>query len=168
MSWMRCYCSVAQSCTTLCDPTDCSMPDFSVLHHLLEIAQTHVHWVSDAIQPSHPLSSPSPAFYLSHHQGLFQWLSSSHQVAKELDILLTKTEDLGGEIKTCVHWRSAHSSEHSETVTNICNEVLFLLVSRTEMFPWQASFHVPAHGQHLSTHINTQGSLILLKLNPYI
>ena len=67
--------------------------------HLLELTQTHVHGVSDAIQPSHPLSSPSPpAFNLTHHQGLFQRLSSSHQVAKELDVLLTKTEDLGGQI----------------------------------------------------------------------
>ena len=53
-----------------------------ILHHLLEFGQTHVHWVSDAIQPSHPLSSPSHAFQLSQHQGLFQWVSSPHQVAK--------------------------------------------------------------------------------------
>ena len=58
-----------QSCPTLCDPMDCSMPDFPVLHHLPKLVQTHVHWVSDAIQPSHPLSSPSPpAFNLSQHQ----------------------------------------------------------------------------------------------------
>ena len=66
-------CLVAQLCLTLCDPTDCSTPGFSVLHHFPELAQTHVHWVSDAIQPSCPLSSPSPAFNLSQHQGLFQW-----------------------------------------------------------------------------------------------
>ena len=60
-----------------------------VLHHLLQLAQTHVHWVSDAIQPSHPLSSPSPsAFNLSQHQGLFQWVSSLHQVAKVLEFQL--------------------------------------------------------------------------------
>ena len=70
-----CCCSVAKSCPTLCDPMGCSMPVFSVLHSLLEIAQTYVHWVSDAIQPSHPLSSPSPpAFNFSQNQGLFQWL----------------------------------------------------------------------------------------------
>ena len=64
--------SVAQSCPTLCDPMDCSMPGFSVHHQLLELAQTHVHRVSDAIQPSHLLSSPFPlpAFYLFQHQGL--------------------------------------------------------------------------------------------------
>ena len=57
-----CCCSVAQVCPTLCDPMDCSIPGFLVLHHLLELAQTHVHWVGDAIQPSHPLSSPPPVF----------------------------------------------------------------------------------------------------------
>ena len=59
---------VAQSCPTLCDPMDCSMSGFPILHHLPELAQTHVHWVGDAIQPSHSLSSPSPAFSLSQHQ----------------------------------------------------------------------------------------------------
>ena len=69
-----CYCcSVAQSCPNLCSPMDCSTPGLPVLHHLLEFAQTHVHRVGDAIQPSHPLRSPSPpAFNLSQHQGLFQ------------------------------------------------------------------------------------------------
>ena len=77
------FSSVAQSCPNLCNPMDCSMPGFPVHHQLPEFAQTHVHWVGGAIQPSHPLSSPSPpAFNLSQHQGLFQWVSSSHQVAK--------------------------------------------------------------------------------------
>ena len=62
--------SVAQSCPTLCDPMDCSTPGFPVHHQLPELAQTHVHWVGDAIQPSRPLPSPSPAFDLSQHQGL--------------------------------------------------------------------------------------------------
>ena len=76
----------AQLCWTLCDPMDCSMPGFPVLHQLLEPAQTHVHRVGDAIQPSHPLSSPSPpVLSLSQHQGLFQAVSSSHQVAKVLE-----------------------------------------------------------------------------------
>ena len=66
-------CSVTLSCPTLCDPMDYSAPGFPVLHHLLELAQTHVHRVSDAIQPSHPLFPPfPPAFDLSQHQGLFQ------------------------------------------------------------------------------------------------
>ena len=84
-----CCCSVAQLCPTLCYPMDCSMPGFPVLHYLLELAETWVHWVSDAIQPSHPLSPPSlPAFNLSQHQRLFQWVSSSHQVAKVLELQL--------------------------------------------------------------------------------
>ena len=81
------FSSVTQSCPTLWDPMDCSTPGFPVFHYLLEFAQTHVHWVSDAIQPSHPLSPPSPlAFNPSQHQGLFQWVSSSHQVAKVLEL----------------------------------------------------------------------------------
>ena len=73
--------------STLCDPMDCSTPGFPVHHQLPELAQTHFHWVDDAIQPSHPLSSPSPpTFNISQHQGLLQWGSSSHQVAKVLEL----------------------------------------------------------------------------------
>ena len=80
-------CAVAQSCPTLWNPVDCSTPGLPVLHHLPEFAETPVCWIYDANQPSHPLSSPSPpAFNLSQHQGLFQWLSSSHQVAKGLEL----------------------------------------------------------------------------------
>ena len=75
------FSSVAQLCPTLCDPMDCSTPGFPVHYQLLEFTQTHGHRVSDAIQPSHPLSSPSPpAPNPSQHQGLFQRVSSSHQV----------------------------------------------------------------------------------------
>ena len=81
-SWVQ-FSSVAQSCLTLSDPMDCSTPGLPVHHQLPEFTQTHVHWVGDTIQPSHSLSSPSPpAFNLSQHQGLFQWVSSSNQVAK--------------------------------------------------------------------------------------
>ena len=76
---------VVQSCPTFCNPMDCSTPSFSVHHQLLEFTQTHIHRVGDAIQPSHPLSSTSPAFNLSQYHGLFQWVSSSHQVAKVLE-----------------------------------------------------------------------------------
>ena len=75
-------CSFAMSSPTLCSPLDCSTPGFPVLHYLPEFAHTHMLWVSDAIQSSHPLSPPSPAFNLSEHQGLFQWVSSSHEVPK--------------------------------------------------------------------------------------
>ena len=81
--------SDAQSYPTLCKRMDCSTVDFPVHHQHLETAQTHVHWVSDAIQPSHHLSSPfPPAFNLSQHQGLFHWVSSLHQVAKALELQL--------------------------------------------------------------------------------
>ena len=90
-SSMECvqFSSVAQMCPTLCDPMNSRMPGLPVHHPLLESTQTHVHWVGDAIQPSHPLSSPSPlAFNLCQDQGLFQWVSSSHQVATVLEFQL--------------------------------------------------------------------------------
>ena len=83
------FSSVAQSCPTLCDPMNHSTPGLPVQHQLPEFTQTHIHWVGDAIQPSHPLSSPSPpAFNPSHHQGLFKWVSSLHKVAKVLEFQL--------------------------------------------------------------------------------
>ena len=83
------FSSVTQLCQTLCDLMDCSVPIFPVHHQFLELAQTHVHRVGYAIQPSHPLSSPSPPiFSLSQHQSLFQWISSSHQVTKVLEFQL--------------------------------------------------------------------------------
>ena len=79
------FSSVTQSCTTLCDPMDCSKPGFPIHHQLPEFTQTHVHWVGDATKPSHPLSSPSPpTSNLSQHQGLFKWVISLHQVVKVL------------------------------------------------------------------------------------
>ena len=83
------FSSVPQSCLTLWDPMYCSKPGLPVHHQLPESTQTHVHWVSDAIQPSHPLLSPSPPpLNLSKHQGLFKCVSSSHQVAKVLEFQL--------------------------------------------------------------------------------
>ena len=82
------FSSVAQSCLTLCNPMDCSTPGLPVHHQLPEFTLTHIHWAGDAIQPSHPLSSPSPTFNLSQHQGLFKWVSSSHQVTKGLEFQL--------------------------------------------------------------------------------
>ena len=81
--------SVVQSCLTLCDPMDCSRLGLPVHRQLPEFTQAHVHWVSDATQMSHHLSSPPPqTFNLSQHQGLSQWVSSSHQVAKVLEFQL--------------------------------------------------------------------------------
>ena len=83
------FSSIAQLCPTLCNPMDCSTPGFPVHYQLLELTQTHVHWVGDAIQPSHLLLSLSPhTFNLSQHRDLFQWVSSSHQVAKVLEFQL--------------------------------------------------------------------------------
>ena len=83
------FSSVAQWCPTLCDPMNRSTPGLPVYHQLPEFTQTHVHQVGDAIQPSHPLSSPPPpSTNPSQHQSLFQWVNSSHEVAKVLEFQL--------------------------------------------------------------------------------
>ena len=83
------FSSVTQSCPTLCDPMNRSTPGLPVHHQLPEFTETHVHRVSDAIQPSHPLSSPSPpAPNPSQHHSLFQWVNSSHEVSKVLELQL--------------------------------------------------------------------------------
>ena len=105
-----CYldcCSVTQSWLTLCDPINCSTPGFPVLHYLLKFAQTHVHWVSDAIQSSHPLSSPSPlALNLSQHQGLIHGVGSLHQVAKvlEFSFIINTSSEYSGLISFRIEW----------------------------------------------------------------
>ena len=98
-----CFCSVALSGLTLCDSMDCSMPGLSVLHHLQVFPQTHVHWVSDAIQPSHPLSPPSPALNLSQYQGLLQWVGSLNQVV------------------THTHTHTQHTHTHTHTTDTHTN-----------------------------------------------
>ena len=83
------FSSVSQSCPTLCDPMNCSTPGLPVHHQLPEFTQTHVYRVGDSTQPSYPLSSPSPpAPNRSHHQSRFQWVNSSHEVAKVLEFQL--------------------------------------------------------------------------------
>ena len=116
------FSSVAQLCPTLCDTMDCSTPDLPVHHQLPEFTQTHVHRVGDAIQPSHPLSSPSPpAFNISQHQGLFR-VSSSHQVAKGLEfqlqpsVLPMNTQDWSLLGWTC--WISLQSKGLSRVFSN--------------------------------------------------
>ena len=101
-SWhysLCCCCSVAQSCPTLCDPMDCSMPGFFVPHHRLEFAQVHVHCIDDAIQLSLPLIPSSPsALNLSWNQGLFQWVLCSHQITKilELHVSISPSSEYSG------------------------------------------------------------------------
>ena len=83
------FSSVTQSCLTLCNPMNCSMPGLPLHHQLPEFTQTHIHRVSDTIQPSHPRSSPSPpAPNPSQHHSLFQWVNSSHEVVKVLECQL--------------------------------------------------------------------------------
>ena len=101
------FSSVGQSCPTLCDPMDCSTPGLPVHHQLPEFTQTHVHWVGNAIQPSHSLLSPSPpAFNLSQHQGLFQRVSSSHQVAKywSFNFSISHSKEYSGLIFFGIEW----------------------------------------------------------------
>ena len=101
------FSSLPQSCPTIWDPMNRSMPGLPVHHQLPEFTQTHVHWVSDAIQPSHLLSSPSPlTFNLFQHQGLFKWVSSSYQVAKILDFSfsLNPSKEYSGLISFKMDW----------------------------------------------------------------
>ena len=101
------FCSVTQLCLTLCDPTDCSTPGLPVHHQLPEFTQTYAHHVGEAIQPSHPLSSPSPpALNLSQYQGLFKWISSLHQVAKvlELSFNISTSKEYSGLISFTMDW----------------------------------------------------------------
>ena len=97
----------SHSVVSLCDPMDCSTPGFPVHHQHTELAQTCVYWFSDAIQPSHPLLPPyPPAFNLSHHQSLFQWVSSSYQVAKvlELSFSVSSSNEYSGLISFRMEW----------------------------------------------------------------
>ena len=135
------FSSVAHLCPTLCDPMDCSTPGLPVHHQLSELAQTHVHRVGDAIQPSHPLSSPSPpAFNLSQHQGLFKWVNFLHQVAKVLEFQLqhrsyqwTPRTGLVGS-----PWSPKDSQESSPTpqFKSINSSMLSFLYSPTHIHTW--------------------------------
>ena len=98
------FSSVTQSCPTLCDPMDFSTAGLPVHHQLQEFTQPHVHWVSDAIQLSHPLSSPSPpAFNLSQHHGLFKWVSSSHQYWS-FSFSISSSNEYSGLISFRIDW----------------------------------------------------------------
>ena len=102
-----CCLSVSKLCPTLCNPMDCNTTATSGFHYLLEFTQSHVHWVSDAIQPSHPLWSPFlPAFNLSQHQSLFQCVSSSNQVVKvlELHFIISPSNEYSRMISFKIDW----------------------------------------------------------------
>ena len=99
------YYSIAKSCPTFCDPMGCSTPGFPVLHHLPEFAQTHVHWVDDAIQPSHPLLPPSPAFSLSQYQGLSQWICSLQSGGQSIwSFSISPSNEYSGLISFKIDW----------------------------------------------------------------
>ena len=104
-SWVS---SVAQSCPTLCNPMDCSTPGLPVRHQLLEFTQTHVHWVGDAIQPSHPLSSPSPpAFNPSQHQGLLMsqfFASGGQSIYWSFSFSISPSNEYSGLISFRIDW----------------------------------------------------------------
>ena len=137
------FSSVAQSCSTLCNPMDCSTPGLPVHHQHPEFTQTHVHWVSDAIYTSHPLLSPSPpAFNLSQHQGLFQWVSSSHQVAKVLAINDCDNSKLT-ERKTNLHDHLIRSGKITwENSTSFWNPLQYsYLGNPMDRGAWQATVH---------------------------
>ena len=106
------FSSVPQSSLTLCDPMDCSTPGFPVHHELQEFTQAHVHWVSDATQPSHPLSSPyPPAFNLSQHQGLFEWVLPVRHIQNSILELFCRTKTPTKWKMLTTWWNILHSKE---------------------------------------------------------
>ena len=140
------FSSVAQSCPTLGDPMNHNMPGLPVHHQLPESTQTHIHYVSDAIQPSHPLSSPSPpALNLSQHQGLFKWVRSLHQVAKILEFQLqhqsfqwTPRTDLlqDGLVGSPCSPRKSQESSWTPQFKSINSSVLSFLYSPRDINKW--------------------------------
>ena len=130
------FISVVQSCLTLCDPMNCSTPRLPVHHQLPEFTQTHVHRVSDAIQSSHPLLSPSPhAFNLSQHQSLFKWVSSLHQVAKVLEFQWIFRTDLprGGLVGSPFSSRDSQESSPTPQFKSINSLALSFLYTLTSI-----------------------------------
>ena len=145
------FSSVAQSCLTFCNPMDCSTPGFPVYHQLPELAQTHVYWVGDAIQPSHPLSSSSPpALNLSQHQGLFKWVSSSHQLAKVLDFSISPSNEYSGLIS--LGW-TGWISLQSKGLSRVFSKNKKGVFSRTTI--WKHQFFCTQPSLWSNSHIHT-------------
>ena len=136
------FSSVTQSCLTLWDLMDYSTPSLPVHHQLLEFTQSHVHWVSDAIQPSHPLSSPSsPTFNLSQHQGLFKWVSSLHQVAKvlEFQLSISYSNEYSGLTSFRMYWL------HLLAVQGTLKSLLHTTLQKHQFFGAQLSLQFNSH-----------------------
>ena len=131
------FSSVPQSCPLLCGPMDWSMPGLLVCHQLPEFTQTHVHRVSNTIQPSHPLSFPSPpASNLSQHQGLFKWVNASHQVAKVLEFQL---QHQSCQSLTHVHW-VGDAIQPSHPLSSP-SPPAFTFFQHQGVFKWVSSLH---------------------------
>ena len=126
------FSSVTQSCPIICDPMDCSTPGFPVLHSLAEFAQIRVPWVSGAIWPSHPLPLSTPfAFSLSQHQGLFQWVSSSHQVLQHQSyqwILWLISFRISWFDLLAVQWTLKSLLQHHNSKSSILQQSAFFMV----------------------------------------
>ena len=142
------FSSVAQLCPTVCNSMDCSTPGFPVHHQLLELDQTHAYRVGDAIQPSHPLSSPSPpAFNLFQHQGLSQWVSSSHQVAKywSFSFNISPSNERSGLISFRMDWLDLPA------VQGTCKSLLQHHSSKASILQWSAFFIVQLSYPYMTT-----------------
>ena len=135
----KCCCSVSQLCLTLCDSMDFNTPGFFVLPYLLEFVQIHVLWVGDAIQSYYPLLLPSPpAFNLSQHQGLFQWVSSSHHVPQILSFSfsISPSNEYSGLIAFRIDWFDLHVvkgtlksllQHHNSKASILCHSTFFMV-----------------------------------------
>ena len=135
------FSSVAQSCPTLCDPMNHSTPGLPVHHQLPEFTQTHVHWVSDAIQPSHPLSSPSLVPNPSQHQSLFQWVNSawggqSIGVSASASVLPMNTQD-----RSPLGWTGCVSLQSKKLRRVLSN----ITVQKHQFFSTQLSLYSNSH-----------------------
>ena len=141
-----CCFSVTKLCLTLCNPVNCSTPGFLVLHYLPEFAQTHVHWIADAIQPSPPLSTPSPlALNLSQHQGLFQWVGSLHQVAKVFNFHISPSNEYSGLISFRIDWFDLLA------VQGTLKSILQHYISKALIFQGSAFFMVQLSHPHMTS-----------------
>ena len=147
--WQSTFCSVMKLCLTVCDPTDCSTPGFPVLHYLPEFVQTHVHRAGDIVQPSHPLLPPSPpAFNLSQHPDLFQWVSSSGgQSIGASGFSISPSKKYSGMISFRIDWLDLFGQQGDQTSQSMDSYKIMaiFLVFVLEVFRGfsSASFHGP-------------------------